>query len=167
MKISDIQKRLQAPFPPDRLEYKRNLFQHRIVIPTPTRDLVVTRLDNVCPDWTFSLLPDHAGGLIGTLTLLNVFRCARGIDPDDILIQAAELFGVGAYLRDLPRLEADEGQTPTLPAWAIPDHERLPGHAHLIQAMEQLKHELPDDLGIQREVYKHLTAALKVTGEQQ
>lgn len=76
-------------------------------------------------------------------------------------------FGIGRYLYDLPSGWADWDEqkrapirTPALPEWALPDHERSPGGAHLVQAMEQLKLELPEDMDLQREVYRHLKAAL-------
>lgn len=114
----------------------------------------------------------------GRLTVLGVTREDIGeagegnlgtlkAASSDALKRCAVQFGIGRYLYDLPKqwVDWDDARrqpktTPELPDWARPDHERSPGGAHLVQAMEQLRYELPEDLDLQREVYKHLKAAL-------
>lgn len=114
----------------------------------------------------------------GRLTVLGVTREDIGEAPEgsmaaykaaasDAMKRCAVQFGIGRYLYDLPKQWADWDDArrgpkhlPELPEWARPDHERTPGGAHLVQAMEQLRYELPEDLDLQREVYKHLKAAL-------
>jgi len=143
---------------------------------------VQDRLDAICPDaWTFEIevIPGTRQPTVkGRLTVLGVTREDIGEAPEgdlgtlkaassDALKRCAVHFGIGRYLYDLPKTWADwdaaarrPTQTPELPDWARPDHERTPGGAHLMQAMEQLRYELPEDLDLQREVYKHLKAAL-------
>lgn len=186
MKLSDVQKRLQAPFPAHMVSWKPAAFNEG-----RTRALLLThvdaravqdRLDAICPDdWSFEMEVVQGAPtptIKGRLTVLGVTREDMGEAPEgssaaykaagsDALKRCAVQFGIGRYLYDLPRhwVDWDDArrapkQMPDLPEWARPDHERTPGGAHLVQAMEQLRYELPEDLDLQREVYKHLKAAL-------
>ncbi len=144
---------------------------------------VQDRLDAICPDgWSFEL--SVIGGTAtptvkGRLTVLGVTREEIGeagegelgtlkAAASDALKRCAVQFGIGRYLYDLPRQWVDWNDqkrepktTPQLPEWARPDFERSPGGAHIAQAMDQLRYELPVDLDLQREVYRHLKAALQ------
>lgn len=188
MKLSDVQKRLQAPFPAHMVYWKPGSMNKE-----KTRALMMAfvdargiqdRLDAICPDdWSFDAV-EVAGARVptvrGTLTVLGISRTDFGEgDPSseagnsykaavsDALKRCAVQFGIGRYLYDLPKQwvnwdaqKRQPVQKPELPEWAKPDHERSAGSAYLIQAMEQLKHDLPEDLEMQREVYRHLKAAL-------
>ena len=188
MKLSDIQKRLQAPFPAHMVSWKPGALTRdktrAMMMAFVDARAVMDRLDNTCPDdWSFDAVEvpgAKAPTVRGTLTILGVSRTDFGEgDPttdagnsykaasSDALKRCAVHFGIGRYLYDLPRqwVDWDEQkrqprQIPELPAWARPEHERTPGGAHLCQAMQQLRQELPEDLDAQREVYKHLKAAL-------
>ncbi|WP_420596491.1 Rad52/Rad22 family DNA repair protein [Deinococcus sp.] len=186
MKLSDVQKRLQAPFPAHLVSWRAGAFaqghQRALLLAYIDARAVQDRLDAICPDaWSFEM-EIIAGAsrptVKGRLTVLGVVREDIGeagegdlgtlkAAASDAIKRCAVQFGIGRYLYDLPKLWADWDndkrapvQTPELPQWARPDHERSPGGAHLISAIEQLKYELPDDLDLQREVYKHLKAAL-------
>ncbi|MXV21140.1 Rad52/Rad22 family DNA repair protein [Deinococcus xianganensis] len=186
MKLSDVQKRLQAPFPAHMVAWKPAAYSRdrsrALMLAHIDARAVQDRLDAICPDaWTFEIevIPGTRQPTVkGRLTVLGVTREDIGEAPEgdlgtlkaassDALKRCAVHFGIGRYLYDLPRTWADwddaarrPTQTPELPDWARPDHERTPGGAHLMQAMEQLRYELPEDLDLQREVYKHLKAAL-------
>ena len=186
MKLSDVQKRLQAPFPAHMVAWKPAAFNKErtraLLLAHIDARAVQDRLDAVCPDaWEFSVevVPGTRQPTVkGRLTILGVSREDIGEAPEgdlgtlkaatsDAMKRCAVQFGIGRYLYDLPRQWADWDDTqrgpaepPELPEWARPDHERSPGGAHLVQAMEQLRYELPEDLDLQREVYKHLKAAL-------
>lgn len=188
MKLSDLRHRLQAPFSAHLVHWKpgalsRNKDRALLMAFIDAR-AVQDRLDAVCPDdWHFDAqeVPSAKVPTVrGTLTVLGVSRTDFGEgDPttgagdsykaacSDALKRCAVHFGIGRYLYDLPRtwVEWDEQKrapkfTPQLPVWARPEHERGPGGAHLTQALEQLRQELPEDLELQRTVYKHLVAAL-------
>lgn len=186
MKLSDVQKRLQAPFPAHMVMWKPGVIskdkRRALMLAHIDARAVQDRLDAICPDaWTFEVevvpgtrLPTAKG----RLTVLGVTREDIGEAPEgdlgtlkaassDALKRCAVHFGIGRYLYDLPKqwVDWDEAKrapvsTPELPEWAKPDHERSPGGAHLVQAMDQLRYEMPEDLDLQREVYKHLKAAL-------
>lgn len=186
MKLSDVQKRLQAPFPAHMVNFKPASFsrdhKRALLLAHIDARAVQERLDAICPDeWRFEL--EVVAGAArpsvkGRLTILGVSRedIGEGNEGElgtlkaaasDALKRCAVQFGIGRYLYDLPKLWADWDDEkrapihdPELPQWARPDHERTPGGAHLMQAMEQLKYELPEDLELQREIYKHLKAAL-------
>ena len=186
MKLSDVQKRLQAPFPAHLVGWKPQAFTkdrgRALLLAYVDARAVQDRLDAICPDaWSFEIevIPGaQAPTVKGRLTVLGVTREDIGeagegeygtlkAASSDALKRCAVQFGIGRYLYDLPKQWVDwndarrEAVTaPELPEWARPDHERSPGGAHLVQAMEQLKYELPEDLDLQREVYKHLKAAL-------
>lgn len=188
MKLSDLRHRLQAPFSAHLVHWKPGALSRSkdraLLMAFIDARAVQDRLDAVCPDdWHFDAqeVPSAKVPTVrGTLTVLGVSRTDFGEgDPttgagdsfkaacSDALKRCAVHFGIGRYLYDLPKVwvEWDEQKrapksAPELPAWARPEHERGPGGAHLVQAMEQLRHELPEDLGLQREVYKHLKAAL-------
>ncbi|EYB68397.1 Rad52/22 double-strand break repair protein [Deinococcus phoenicis] len=186
MKLSDVQKRLQAPFPAHLVGWKPQAFtkdrSRALLLAYVDARAVQDRLDAVCPDgWSFELevIPGTAAPTVkGRLTVLGVTREDIGeagegeygtlkAAASDALKRCAVQFGIGRYLYDLPKQWVDWNDagrepalTPELPEWARPDHERSPGGAHLVQAMEQLRYELPEDLDLQREVYKHLKAAL-------
>ncbi|AWN23146.1 single-stranded DNA-binding protein [Deinococcus irradiatisoli] len=186
MKLSDVQKRLQAPFPTHLVNWKPASFNKErsraLLLAHIDARAVQDRLDAICPDeWSFEVeVVANAGRptVKGRLTILGVTRedIGEGEGGDlgtfkaaasDALKRCAVQFGIGRYLYDLPKTWADWNddkrapiKAPELPQWARPDHERSPGGAHLVQAMEQLKYELPDDLELQREIYKHLKAAL-------
>ena len=188
MKLSDIKKRLESPFPSHIVAWKPGALtkdkSRAMMMAFIDARAVMDKLDAVCPDdWTFDAA-EVPGAKVptvrGTLTVLGVSRTDFGEgDPSsdagnsykaacsDALKRCAVQFGIGRYLYDLPRqwVEWDEAkrqprQAPVLPDWARPDHERSPGGAHLCQAVEQLRHDLPEDVDAQREVYKHLKAAL-------
>ena len=190
MKLSDVQRRLQAPFPAHQVNWKPQSFtrdrKRALLLAHIDARAVQDRLDAICPDeWSFEMQPvagTNTPTIKGRLSILGVTREDIGeaqsessmgggtfkAAASDALKRCAVQFGIGRYLYDLPKLWADWDdekraplQPPELPQWARPDHERSPGGAHLIQAMEQLKYELPEDLELQREVYKHLKAALQ------
>ncbi|SMB93597.1 single-stranded DNA-binding protein DdrA [Deinococcus hopiensis] len=186
MKLSDVQKRLQAPFPAHLVGWKPQAFNKErtraLLLAYVDARAVQDRLDAICPDgWTFEI--EVISGTTtptvkGRLTVLGVTREDIGeagegdygtlkAASSDALKRCAVQFGIGRYLYDLPKQWADwndakreASPAPELPEWARPDHERSPGGAHLVQAMEQLRYEMPEDLDLQREVYKHLKAAL-------
>ncbi|WP_019011036.1 single-stranded DNA-binding protein DdrA [Deinococcus aquatilis] len=186
MKLSDVQKRLQAPFPAHLVAWKPQAFTkdrtRALMLAHVDARAVQDRLDAICPDgWTFEIevIAGAARPTVkGRLTVLGVIREDIGEAPEgdlgtlkaassDALKRCAVHFGIGRYLYDLPKVWTDWNDSrrepvtpPELPEWARPDHERSPGGAHLVQAMEQLRYELPEDLDLQREVYKHLKAAL-------
>lgn len=179
MKLSDIQKRLQAPFPAHLVSWKPQAFNkdHSRVVMVAYVDAraVQDRLDGVCPnDWHFEVQPvEGLPAVRGSLTVLGVTRADMGqgndyrTATDDALKRCAVHFGIGRYLHDLPKtwvdwdIDRSEPRVmPELPEWARPDHERTPGGSHLMQAMEQLRHELPEDGEAQKQVYRHLKAAL-------
>lgn len=188
MKLSDIKKRLESPFPAHVVTWKPGAMNKEktraLMMPFVDARAVMDKLDAICPDnWSFDAA-EVPGAKVptvrGTLTVLGVSRTDFGEgDPSsdagnsykaacsDALKRCAVHFGIGRYLYDLPKqwVEWDEHkrqprQVPALPDWARPDHERSAGGAHLCQAIEQLRHELPEDVDAQREVYKHLKAAL-------
>ncbi|GAA0508672.1 hypothetical protein GCM10008937_15640 [Deinococcus depolymerans] len=187
MNLGDVQQRLQAPFPAHMVNWKTvTLSKDRsraLLLAHIDARAVQDRLDAICPDgWTFSVevIPGTPVPTVkGRLTVLGVTREDIGQAPDgdlstlkaassDALKRCAVHFGIGRYLYDLPRCWVDWDDTkrqpittPELPDWARPDHERTPGGAHLIQVMDQLRQELPEDLDVQREVWRHLKAALK------
>ncbi|WP_103128714.1 single-stranded DNA-binding protein DdrA [Deinococcus aerius] len=187
MKLSDVQKRLQAPFPAHLVGWKPQAFtkdrSRALLLAYVDARAVQDRLDAICPDaWSFEIevVPGTSTPTVkGRLTVLGVTREDIGeaggdgeyatlkAASSDALKRCAVQFGIGRYLYDLPKqwvewndARREPAVTPELPEWARPDHERSPGGAHLVQAMEQLKYELPEDLDLQREVYKHLKAAL-------
>ena len=187
MKLSDIQKRLQAPFPVKDVHWKPASFNRErsraLLLAHIDARAVQDRLDATCPDdWSFELelvTVAMRPTVKGRLTVLGVVREDFGEGDEvstlkaaasDAFKRCAGQFGIGRYLDDLPEswvdwddarhALVDPVQMPELPQWARPDHERSPGGAHLMQALEQLKYELPDDMGLQREIYKHLKAAL-------
>lgn len=188
MKLSDIKRRLEMPFAAHIVTWKPGALNRdktrAMMMAFIDARAVMDRLDAICPDdWSFDAA-EVPGAKVptvrGTLTVLGVSRTDFGEgDPSseagnsykaassDALKRCAVHFGIGRYLYDLPKqwVEWDNDkrqprQTPTLPDWARPDHERTSGGAHLCQALEQLRQELPEDLEQQREVYKHLKAAL-------
>lgn len=186
MKLSDVQKRLQAPFPAHLVGWKPQSYtkdrSRALLLAYVDARAVQDRLDAICPDgWSFEIevVPGTGTPTVkGRLTVLGVTREDIGEATDgeygtlkaassDALKRCAVQFGIGRYLYDLPKQWVDWNDArrepavaPELPEWARPDHERSPGGAHIVQAMEQLKYELPEDLELQREVYKHLKAAL-------
>ncbi|AWT34519.1 single-stranded DNA-binding protein [Deinococcus actinosclerus] len=186
MKLADVEKRLKAPFPAHMIHWKPSAFSRdrsrALMLAHIDARAVQDRLDAVVAnDWEFrvEVIPGTRQPTAkGILTVLGVTRedigeAAEGdlgtikAAASDALKRCAVHFGIGRYLYDLPKTWADWDdagrkpiQTPELPDWARPDHERTPGGAHLIQAMEQLRQELPEDLDLQREVFKHLKAAL-------
>ncbi|MDO4245060.1 MAG: single-stranded DNA-binding protein DdrA [Deinococcus sp.] len=186
MKLSDVQKRLQAPFPAHMVSWKPASFNaertRAMLLAHVDARAVQDRLDAICPDdWRFEMEVVQGAAtptIKGRLTVLGVTREDMGEASEgcsapykaaasDALKRCAVQFGIGRYLYDLPRhwVDWDDARRaplhmPDLPEWARPDHERSPGGAHLVQAMEQLRYELPEDLDLQREVYKHLKAAL-------
>jgi hypothetical protein len=187
MKLSDVQRRLQAPFPTHQVNFKPQTFNRErtraLLLSYVDARAVQDRLDAICPDgWEFEMTPvpgAAAPTVKGRLTVLGVVREDIGeagegefgtykAAASDALKRCAVQFGIGRYLYDLPRLWVDWDDAaraprtaPELPEWARPDHERSPGGAHLVQAIDQLRYELPGDLELQREVYKHLKAALQ------
>ena len=186
MKLSDVQKRLQAPFPAHLVGWKPVTFNKErtraLLLAYVDARAVQDRLDAICPDgWSFEIevIAGTATPTVkGRLTVLGAVREDIGeagegeygtlkAAASDALKRCAVQFGIGRYLYDLPKSWVDwndarrePATTPELPEWARPDHERTPGGAHLVQAMEQLRYEMPEDLDLQREVYKHLKAAL-------
>ena len=88
----------------------------------------------------------------------------------DALKRCAVQFGIGRYLYDLPQPWVDWDDTkrlpvngyPALPSYALPEHERSAGAGHIIGALHQLRRDFPEDLDVQRAVYKHLKDALNV-----
>ncbi|MVN86872.1 single-stranded DNA-binding protein [Deinococcus sp. HMF7620] len=186
MKLSDVQKRLQMPFPAHLINWKPGAVskdrKRALMMAHIDARAVQDRLDGICPDeWSFAV--DVVPGarlptVRGRLTVLGVTREDIGEAPEvalgtlkaaasDALKRCAVHFGIGRYLYDLPKIWTDWDDakrqpvtTPELPDWARPDYERTPGGAHVMQALEQLRYELPEDQDLQREVYKGLKAAL-------
>ncbi len=187
MNLSDMQKRLQAPFPAHMVSWKPAALtkdrSRALLLAYIDARAVQDRLDAICPDgWTFSVevIPGTRQPTVkGALTVLGVTREDIGEAPEgdlgtlkaaasDALKRCGVHFGIGRYLYDLPRFWADWDDakrqpvsTPELPDWARPEQERTPGGAYLVQVMNQLRQELPEDLDVQREVWRHLKAALK------
>ena len=186
MTLREVQKRLQAPFPAHAVAWKPGVItkdrSRALMLAHIDARNVQDRLDAICPDaWEFhvEVIPGTRQPTVkGRLTVLGVSREDIGEAPEgdlgtlkaaasDALKRCAVQFGIGRYLYDLPKQWVDWNdakrepvRTPELPDWAKPDHERSAGGAHIVQAMDQLKYELPDDVDLQREVYKHLKAAL-------
>ena len=186
MKLSDVQRRLAAPFPVHLVSWKPQAItkdrKRALMVAYVDARTVMDRLDSVCPnDWTFEvevIASNPTPTVKGRLTVLGQTREDIGeagegdaatlkAATSDALKRCAVHFGVGRYLYDLPLNWSDWDDakrspvtTPELPEWARPEPERTPGGAHIVQAIEQLRFELPADLSAQREVYKHLRAAL-------
>ncbi|MBB5234438.1 hypothetical protein HNQ09_001876 [Deinococcus budaensis] len=186
MKLSDVQKRLAAPFPAHLVGWKPQALtkdrSRALLVAYIDARAVMDRLDATCPDlWEFrtrEVTGTPTPIVQGSLTVLGVTREDYGeagegeagtikAAASDALKRCAVHFGIGRYLYDLPKCWADWDDkkrepvsTPELPEWARPEHERSPGGAHIVQAMEQLRYELPEDLDLQREVYRCLKAAL-------
>lgn len=178
MQLSDVQRRLKSPFPAHMVAWRAVAFNKErtraLLLPYLDARAVMDRLDAICPDgWSFEVEMLTTGAVKGRLTVLGVTREDIGegdslkAASSDALKRAAVHFGIGRYLYDIPKTWNDWDDTnnspkhePELPEWAKPEHERTAGGAHLLQAMEQLKYELPEDVELQREVYKHLKAAL-------
>lgn len=185
MKLSDVQRRIQSPFPAHMVSWKAVAFNkdrtRALLLAHIDARAVQDRLDAICPDdWSFELevVAGAAHPTVkGRLTVLGVTRedigeaegeyASTKAAASDALKRCAVQFGIGRYLYDLPKTWGDwddkaraPRSLPELPEWAKPEHERTAGGAHLVQAMDQLKYELPEDLELQREVYKHLKAAL-------
>ncbi|MBI0446859.1 Rad52/Rad22 family DNA repair protein [Deinococcus sp. DB0503] len=184
--LSQVQRRLQAPFPSHLIGWKPQAFtkdrSRALLVAYVDARAVQDRLDAVCPDdWSFEIVVvpgTQTPTVKGRLTVLGVTREDIGeagegeagtlkAASSDALKRCAVQFGIGRYLYDLPKTWVDwQGArrepttTPELPEWARPDYERTAGGPHLAQAIEQLRHELPENLELQREVYKHLKAAL-------
>jgi hypothetical protein len=193
MKLSDVQRRLQAPFSAHLVGWRAAAFtkdrSRALLLAYIDARAVQDRLDAICPDaWSFELTVVEGAAVPtvkGRLSILGVVRedigeAAEGelgtlkAAASDALKRCAVQFGIGRYLYDLPKVWADWNDqkrepkvVPQLPEWARPDFERSPGGAHIAQAMDQLKYELPVDLDLQREVYKHLKAALHSLEPQQ
>ncbi|MGY2892790.1 Rad52/Rad22 family DNA repair protein [Deinococcus sp. UYEF24] len=187
MKLSDVQKRLQIPFSAHLVSWKPQAFNkdrtRALMVAYIDARAVQDRLDAVCPnDWSFQIeaIPGMPTPTVrGSLTVLGVNRQDIGeagegdagtlkAAASDALKRCAVQFGIGRYLYDLPRVWAEwDAQkkepktTPQLPEWAKPDFERSPGGAHIAQALDQLRYELPVDVELQRRVYKHLKAAMQ------
>lgn len=186
MKLSDVQRRLQAPFSAHLVGWRAAAFtkdrSRALLLAYIDARAVQDRLDAICPDaWSFEVTVVEGAAVPtvkGRLTVLGVAREDIGeagegelgtlkAATSDAMKRCAVQFGIGRYLYDLPKVWADWNEhkrepkvAPQLPEWARPDFERSPGGAHIAQAMDQLKYELPVDLELQREVYKHLKAAL-------
>ena len=186
MKLSDVQRRLAAPFPAHFVAWKPQAItrdkKRALMVAYVDARTVMDRLDAVVPnDWSFEIDVIHSSQtptVKGRLTILGVTREDIGeagegeaatlkAAASDALKRCAVHFGIARYLYDLPLswMDWDDARrapavTPELPEWARPEPERTPGGAHLVQALEQLRFELPADLSAQREVYKHLRAAL-------
>ena len=193
MKLSDVQKRLQAPFSAQLVSWKPQTFNkdktRAMMVAYIDARCVQDRLDAVCPDdWSFRIevIPGTPTPTVrGSLTVLGMTREDIGeagegdagtlkAAASDAMKRTAVQFGIGRYLYDLPRVWVEwDGQKrepksmPALPEWARPDFERSPGGAHIAQAIEQLRYELPADLDVQRAIYKHLKAALQTLEPQQ
>ena len=161
MKLSDVQKRLQAPFPAHMVSWKPAAFNtertRALMLAHVDARAVQDRLDAICPDaWSFEMEVVQGAPtptVKGRLTVLGVTREDIGEAPEgsnspfkaaasDALKRCAVQFGVGRYLYDLPRQWVDwdnERRGPKqgleLPEWARPDHERTPGGAHLVQGV--------------------------------
>lgn len=188
MKISDVTKRLQAPFPAHMVQWKPGVItkdrKRAMMLAHIDARAVQDRLDAICPDaWSYEVevVPGTRLPTVkGRLTVLGVSREDIGEAPEgdlgtlkaassDALKRCAVHFGIGRYLYDLPNQwsDWDDGkrqpvQIPELPEWARPEHERTPGGQHLTQALDQLKYEMPTDVDQQREVYRNLKAALSL-----
>ncbi|MHA0044249.1 Rad52/Rad22 family DNA repair protein [Deinococcus sp. PEB2-63] len=188
MNLSDVLKRLQAPFPAHMVAWKPAAYSRdrsrALLLAHIDARAVQDRLDAICPEaWSFTLevVPGTRQPTVkGRLTVLGVTREDIGEAPEgdlgtlkaaasDALKRCAVHFGIGRYLYDLPRAWADwddaaraPTQTPELPDWARPDHERTPGGAHLVRLLDELKGDMPVDVDLQRTVYKHLHDALTV-----
>ncbi|GGR45657.1 hypothetical protein GCM10008959_03600 [Deinococcus seoulensis] len=187
MNLGDVQPRLQAPFPAHVVSWKpaalsRDRSRALLLAHIDAR-AVQDRLDAICPaDWTFrvEVIPGTSVPTVkGRLTVLGVAREDLGQAPDgdlstlkaaasDALKRCAVHFGIGRYLYDLPRVWADWDDptrqpvtTPELPDWARPEQERTPGGAHLVRILEDLRAGFPEDVDVQRDVWRHLNAALK------
>lgn len=143
------------------------------------------RLDAVCPnDWTFDvdLVPGASLVVKGQLTVAGLTRCDLGEAGDgeaaspkgaasDALKRCAVHFGIGRYLYELPKtwVAWDESRRSpvdamSLPAWALPEDERVSGVSHVLSAIRSLRSGLPQDVARLREVYRHVKAALDAAG---
>lgn len=181
MNLSDLQRRLSAPFSTQLVRWHvtaQNADGRRVQLrPQITAPAVQDRLDAICPNgWTVALeVGANTGAVRARLTILETSRDGLGSEGTipasaaAALVAAAEQFGIGRYLKDVRAEWCDYDatqdppfQAPAMPEWARPDYEMTPGGAHIIQAIQQLRCTAPVDLDLQREVYKHLKAALAV-----
>lgn len=188
MNLSDVQKQLTAPFAGHLVQWRPATFNKErtraLLLAYVDARAVQDRLDSICPagwNFDFEVIPGTPTPTVkGVLTVLGVTRCDIGeagegergtlkAATSDALKRCAVQFGIGRYLYDLPRQWVDWNDqkrepavTPELPEWALPEHERTPGLVYINRAMEQLRYELPEEIDLQREVYRHLRAALNV-----
>lgn len=173
MNPTELQPRLEAPFSAHMVRWAQVKEEGENILLRPVLPAVavMTRLDAVLPnDWSFTVQPGPAevGAciVIGSLKIGGTQRecmVAGQSYPsatEAALVRCASLYGIGRYLADVPPVWAEKGVQPELPEWAIPEHERSPGAAHIISALRELQYELPDDVDLQREAYRHLKAAL-------
>jgi hypothetical protein len=186
MILATIQQQLQAPFPAHLVAWKPQTFtkdrSRALLLAHIDARAVQDRLDVACPDdWAFEIevIAGAARPTVkGRLTVCGLRREDIGEAPEgdfgtlkaassDALKRCAVQFGIGRYLYDLPKVWADWDEAkrqpvtmPELPEWARPAHERSTGGAHLVQIVEQLRLEIPDDIEAQRRMYNHLKAAL-------
>ena len=183
--LAGLRERLTAPFPAALIHWKPQIFSpdraRVMLVPYLDARAVQARLDELCADdWQFAVqaIPGNMRALKGRLTLMGVAREDIGEAPEgsadtlkaassDALKRCALQFGIGRYLHDVPGCWADWNEDqrrpltrPELPDWARPDAERTPAGRHLVQALGELRDQLPLDLALQREVYKHLKDAL-------
>ncbi len=186
MKLSDVQKRLEMPFPAHLVGWKPQALtkdrSRALLVAYVDARAVQSRLDAICPDaWEFrcrEVSGTPTPTVHGSLTVLGVTREDFGeagegeagtlkAAASDALKRCAVHFGIGRYLYDLPRFWSDWDEKkrepitlPELPDWARPEHERTPGGAHIVQALEELRSHLPNDVDAQREVWRLLKTAL-------
>lgn len=186
MTLEAVMERLAAPLPTKLVSWKPQMVtkdkKRALMVAYIDARAVMDRLDAVTPgQWHFSVevIPGTPTPTCkGSLTVMGVTREDIGeagegdagtlkAAASDALKRCAVHFGVGRYLYDLPVVWADWDdqkrsamRDPVLPVWARPAAERTAGGAHLVNALEELTLSLPEDVTQQREIYKHLRAAL-------
>lgn len=97
MKISDVQKRLEAPFPAHVIEWKPGVMtkdrKRALMLAYVDARAVMARLDAICPDaWAFDWEPVHGAPVPtakGSLTVLGVTRCDVGVGKRGQRLQRA------------------------------------------------------------------------------
>ncbi|MBB6096715.1 hypothetical protein HNR42_000127 [Deinobacterium chartae] len=180
--LADVQKRLAAPFPSQEVGFKPQAYsrdrKRAMLLAYVDARAVMDRLDEVVPgEWSFEI-EVIAGAAVpsvrGSLTIMGVTRQDIGegdtlkAAASDALKRSAVHFGVSRYLYDLPQFwvawddaKNQAAELPQLPDWAKPASERTPGGSHIVAALEALRSDLPSDVEVQRELYRHLKAALE------
>ncbi|GAA5501087.1 single-stranded DNA-binding protein DdrA [Deinococcus xinjiangensis] len=187
--LASIQEALQRPFSQREIGWKPQAVNRSrtraLLVPYVDARTVQRRLDEICPDhWQFKVeaLPECPQPAVrGTLTIFDVPREDIGEAFDastdqlkaaasDAFKRCAVQFGIGRYLYGLPKFWVDwddqarrpTGPYPALPAYALAPDERSAGAQHILDALGELQEHFPQDVTLQRSVYKHLKDALRV-----